>query len=132
VEAKAKKEAKRQRVVEEEERKKRTREYLQRLWDEVLEEEATLLEGTEGRLEESNWGSTAGMPQSKWGVLTPARGVCVPGRTAWCTPQGEYFVIILIFYFLIIFFFIAVPLPVPDALHSSSGVYPTPPLSPQP
>ena len=40
-------EAKRQRVVEEEERKKRTRKYLQRLWDEVLEEEATLLEGAE-------------------------------------------------------------------------------------
>ena len=46
-EAKAKEEAERQRVVEEEERKKRTVEYLQRLWDEVLEEEATLLEGTE-------------------------------------------------------------------------------------
>jgi len=47
-EAKAKEEAKRQRVVEEEERKKRTIEYLQRLRDEVLEEEATLLEGAEG------------------------------------------------------------------------------------
>ena len=46
-EAKAKEEAERQRVTEEEERKKRTVEYLQRLWDEVLEEEATLLEGTE-------------------------------------------------------------------------------------
>jgi len=34
--------------VEEEERKKRTREYLQRLRDEVLEEEAALLEGAEG------------------------------------------------------------------------------------
>jgi len=40
-------EAKRQRVVEEEERKKRMVEYLQRLQDEVLEEEATLLEGAE-------------------------------------------------------------------------------------
>jgi len=48
VEAKAKKEAKRQRVAEEEKRKKRTMEYLQRLRDEVLEEEATLLEGAEG------------------------------------------------------------------------------------
>jgi len=47
VEAKAKEETKRQRVVEEEERKKRTIEYLQWLRDEVLEEEATLLEGTE-------------------------------------------------------------------------------------
>ena len=48
VEAKAKEEAERQRVVEEEERKKRTMEYLQQLRDEVLEEEATLLEGAEG------------------------------------------------------------------------------------
>ena len=47
-EARAKEEAERQRVAEEEERKKRTREYLQRLRDEVLEEEATLLEGAEG------------------------------------------------------------------------------------
>ena len=48
VEARAKEEAKRQRVAEEEERKKRTREYLQRLRDEVLEKEAALLEGAEG------------------------------------------------------------------------------------
>ena len=48
VEAKAKEEAERQRVAEEEERKKRTMEYLQRLRDEVLEEEAGLLEGAEG------------------------------------------------------------------------------------
>jgi len=47
-EAKAKEEAKRQRVAEEEERKKRTMEYLQQLWDKVLEEEAALLEGAEG------------------------------------------------------------------------------------
>ena len=47
-EAKAKEEAERQRVAEEEERKKRTMEYLQQLWDEVLEEEATLMEGAEG------------------------------------------------------------------------------------
>jgi len=47
-EAKAKEEAERQRDVEEEERKRRTMEYLQRLRDEVLEEEATLLEGAEG------------------------------------------------------------------------------------
>ena len=47
-EAKAKEEAERQRVAEEEERKKRTMEYLQRLWNKVLEKEATLLEGAEG------------------------------------------------------------------------------------
>ena len=47
-EAKAKEEAERQRVAEEEERKKRTMEYLQRLRNEVLEEEAALLEGVDG------------------------------------------------------------------------------------
>ena len=47
-EAKAKEEAERQRVAEEEERKKRMMEYLQQLRDEVLEEEAALLEGVEG------------------------------------------------------------------------------------
>ena len=39
-------EIERQKVAEEEERKKRMIEYLQQLWDKVLEEEATLLEGT--------------------------------------------------------------------------------------
>ena len=48
MEARAKEETKRQRVAEEEERKKRTREYLQRLQNEVLEEEAALLERAEG------------------------------------------------------------------------------------
>jgi len=46
-EAKAKEEAERKRVAEEEERERRTVEYLQRLQDEVLEEEAVLLEGAE-------------------------------------------------------------------------------------
>ena len=45
---KAWEEAERQRVAEEEERKRRMMEYLQRLWDEVLEEETALLEGAEG------------------------------------------------------------------------------------
>ena len=47
-EAKAKKETERQRVAEEEKRKKRTMEDLQQLRDEVLDEEAALLEGAEG------------------------------------------------------------------------------------
>jgi len=47
-EARAKEEAERQRVAEEEERKKRMVEYLQQLQDEVLEEEAALLERAEG------------------------------------------------------------------------------------
>ena len=48
VEAKAKEEAERQKIAEEEERKRRTMEYLQWLQNKVLEEEATLLEGAEG------------------------------------------------------------------------------------
>jgi len=48
VEEKAQKKAERQRVVEKEERKRRTMEYLQQLQDEILEKEATLLEGAEG------------------------------------------------------------------------------------
>ena len=111
-EAEAKEEAERQRVVEEEERKKRTREYLQQLWDEVLEEEAALLEGAEGSQaagskrkeaaagdEEEQWPSKKargkqpekyhGGAAVKMGVLPLVRGVCVPDRIAWCTPQGE-------------------------------------------
>jgi len=45
---KAREEAEKQRVAEEEKRKRRTMEYLQWLQDEVLEEEAALLEGAEG------------------------------------------------------------------------------------
>ena len=48
VEEKTWKKAERQRVVKEKERKRRTMEYLQQLWDKVLEEEAALLEGAEG------------------------------------------------------------------------------------
>ena len=111
-EARAKEEAKRQRVTEEKERKKRMMEYLQQLRDEVLEEEAALLEGAEGSQvagskhkevtagdEEEQWpskkargkqpGKYRGGAAVKIGVQTPARGVCAPGRIAWCTPQGE-------------------------------------------
>ena len=105
-EAKAKEEAKRQRVAEEEERKKRTMEYLQQLRDKMLEEEATLLEGAKGSQvagfkrkgvatgdeeEQQPSKKTRGKQPGKYrgGVLTPVRGVCAPGRIAWCTPQGE-------------------------------------------
>ena len=44
VEAKAKKETKKQRIVEE---KKKKLEYIQQLWNEVIVEDATLLEGSE-------------------------------------------------------------------------------------
>ena len=43
METKAKEEAKKWRIVE-----KKKLEFIQQLWDEVLEEEATLLEGAEG------------------------------------------------------------------------------------
>jgi len=46
-EAKTREEARRRRVVEEK-KKKRILEYFQQLWNKVLEEEATLLEGAEG------------------------------------------------------------------------------------
>jgi len=87
-------------------------EYLQQLQDKVLEKEAALLEGAkESQVvgskrkevaagdEKVQWpskkargkqpGKYHGVPQSRWGVLPPARGVCAPGRIAWCTPQGE-------------------------------------------
>ena len=47
MEAKAKEEAERQRVAEEEERKKRMMEYLQQLRNKMLEKEAALLERAE-------------------------------------------------------------------------------------
>jgi len=46
-EVKIREETKKWRLVEEEEKKKWI-EYLQQLWDEVLADNATLLEGTEG------------------------------------------------------------------------------------
>ena len=80
------------------------------------------------RLEES----TAEVPQSRWRVLTPVRGVCAPGRIAWYIPQGEYLIIYTYYYYLIIFFFIATSLLVPGTLHSSSGVYSIPIPTPWP
>jgi len=47
VEAKTREKAKKRRITEEK-KKKKTLEYLQQLWDEVLAEDATLLEGTGG------------------------------------------------------------------------------------
>ena len=47
VEEKAKEKAERQRVIEEKKKKKRVLEYIQQLWDKVLEKEAVLLEGAE-------------------------------------------------------------------------------------
>jgi len=48
VEKKAQEEAKRQRVTEKEERKRQMVEYLQWLWDKVLEKETILLKRAEG------------------------------------------------------------------------------------
>jgi len=47
VKAKAREEAERRRVAEEKKKKKKMLEYLQQLQDKVLEEDTTLLEGTE-------------------------------------------------------------------------------------
>ena len=46
-EEKTREEVKKQRVVEKKKKKKRIVEYLQQLWDEVLEKEATFLEEAE-------------------------------------------------------------------------------------
>jgi len=116
VEAKAKVEAKRQRLVEEEKKKKQL-EYLQQLQNKVLAEGATLLEGTEEfqvmgskykevtsgdekrqwpfkKAREKQLGKHYGSITVKMRVLTPVRGVCAPGRIVWYTTQDEY----LIFY----------------------------------
>ena len=46
-EAKVREKAKRRRVVEEKKKKKRTLKYIQQLWNEILEENATFLEYAE-------------------------------------------------------------------------------------
>ena len=43
--AKVKEKAERRRIAEEKKKKKRTLEYLQQLWNEILAEKAALLEG---------------------------------------------------------------------------------------
>ena len=71
VEAKAREEVERQRVVEEEEKRKRMLEYLQQLQDKVLEKEAALLEGTdrfqitESKYKEVTTGDEEGQRPSK-------------------------------------------------------------------
>jgi len=103
-EAKAKEEAGRQRVAEEEERKKRTMEYLQRLQDEVLEEEAVLLEGAEGsqaagfkykevaaRDEEEQWPfkkARGKQPEKYCGGATVKMGGSNPCERCVCTGQN--------------------------------------------
>ena len=74
-EEKAWEEAKRQRVAEEKERKRRTMEYLQWLWDKVLEKEAALLEGAEGSqvMGSKRKEITAGDEEGQW-LSKKARG----------------------------------------------------------
>ena len=75
MEAKAKEEAERQRVTEEEERKKRTMEYLQRLRNEVLEEETALLEGAEeSQVTESKWKEIAAGDEERQQPFKKAAG----------------------------------------------------------
>jgi len=108
MEAKAKEETEKQRIVE----KKKKLEYIQQLQNEVLEEEAALLERAEGSQivgskckevtvedEEKQWPSKKARGKqpgkycigtiAKIGGSNPAKGVCVPGRIAWYTSQDE-------------------------------------------
>jgi len=82
-------------------------EYLQQLWNEVLVEDTTLLEGTERFKHKKvfpednrdHWPFKKAKGKQparyhrdigvKMGILTPVRDVCVLGRTAWCTIQDE-------------------------------------------
>ena len=74
-EAKAKEEGERQRVAEEEERKRRMMEYLQRLRDEVLEEEAALLDRAEGsQIAESKCKKVAAEDEEEQWLSKKARG----------------------------------------------------------
>jgi len=83
VEEKVWEEAERQRVVEKEKRKKKTIEYLQQLWDEVLEEEAALLEKAEGsQVAGSKYKKiTAGDKEEQWPSKKARRKYC-RGATA--------------------------------------------------
>ena len=151
VEAKAKKEAERQRIAEEKKKKKRTMEYLQQLWDKVLKEEATLLEGAEGSQvtgsqgnevatgdKERQWpskkarGKYCGGAAVKMGGSNPCERCVCTGQDCLVHPSRCVINNYTYYYFLIIFFFIAAPLLVPDASHSSSSIYPTPIPTPRP
>ena len=66
VEKKAWEEAERQRVVEEEERKRRPMEYFQQLWDRVLEEEAEGSQVAESKCKEvAAWDKEGQQPFKK-------------------------------------------------------------------
>jgi len=80
-EEKAREEAEKQRVAEEEERKRRTMEYLQQLRDEVLEEEAALLEGAKGS-------QVAGSKHKE--VTTGDKEVQQPSKKARGKQPGKY------------------------------------------
>ena len=148
---KAQEEAERQRVAEEEKRKKRTMEYLQWFQNKILEEEAALLEEAEGsqvvgsKCKEVTAGDEERQRPSKKTRKKYYRDATVKmGGTNLCercVSTGQdclvhssrwVFFILIIIIILIIFFFIAAPLPVLGTSHSSSGVYPTPILTSQP
>ena len=151
VEAKAKEEAKRQRVVEEEKRKKKMREYLQWLWDKVLEEKTALLEGAKRfRVvrskqkevatgdEERQWPFKKARKKYHGGAIVKMGGAntckkymcigqdCLVYPSRWVINNYTYY------FFKIIFFFIAAFLLVPGTSYSSSNVYPTPIPTPWP
>ena len=97
-EAKAKEEAERQRVVEKKKKKKRTMEYLQRLRDKILEEEAALLERAEGSQVAGSKCKevAAGDEKGQW----PSKKASVK-----IVDGGLYFIFHFHFYFTFLFFF---------------------------
>jgi len=55
-----------------------------RLWDPSVRRSSQKIIGTAGlprKLKKNSQQDTAGTLGSRWGVLTPVRGVCVQGRT---------------------------------------------------
>ena len=110
-EAKARKEAKKQRITEEEEKKKQI-EYIQQLQDKVLVKNSILLEDTEGfqiirskhkkttsedeerrqfskKAKEKQPGKYHKDAGIKMVMSTPMRNVYMSDRIVWCTIQGE-------------------------------------------
>jgi len=64
---------------------------------------------------------------SRWEVITLVRGACVLGKTAWCTTQGKYKIILFSLpsnSSLVL----VIPLYVLNALLSNSGIFPIPTL----
>ena len=74
MEAKVREEAEKRRIAKEEEKKK-TLEYIQQLWNEVIAEDAALLEGAEGfQVAGSKWKEVASRNEEGQWPFKKARG----------------------------------------------------------